>query len=127
MAYFKITYGVSRDDNEEYIEAKNYDEAIHEAWVAACADYDSYGGLHGIPSEVQIAAELYGEKYGSDEEGDMEDGSTIFEYMTDAEMQEVGVAYREERESWISYDAVEVSQAEYENGGELDEEDEDED
>lgn len=127
MAYFKITYGVSRDDNEEYIEAKDYDEAMHEAWVAACADYDSYAGLHGIPSEVQIAAELYGEKYGSDEEGDMEDESTIFEHMTDAEMQEVGVAYREERESWISYDAVEVSQAEYENGGELDEEDEEDD
>ena len=127
MAYFKITYGVSFDNNEEYIEAKDYDEAIHEAWVAACADYDSYGGLHGIPSEVQIAAELYGEKYGSDEEGDMEDGSTIFEHMTDAEIEEVGIAYREERESWIAYDAVEVSQAEYENGGELDEEEEKDD
>ena len=125
MAYFKITYGVSFDNNEEYIEAKDYDEAIHEAWVAACADYDSYAGLHGIPSEVQIAAELYGEKYGSDEEGDMEDESTIFEHMTDDEMQEVGVAYREERESWISYEAVEVSQEEYENGGELDEEEDD--
>lgn len=126
MAYFKITYGVSRADNEEYIEAKDYNEAMHEAWVAACEDYDSYAGLHGIPSEVQIAAELYGEKYGSDEEGDMEDESTIFEHMTDAEIEEVGIAYREERESWISYDAVEVSQAEYENGGELDEkEDED--
>lgn len=127
MAYFKITYGVSFADNEEYIEAKDYDEAMHEAWVAACADYDSYGGLHGIPSEAQIAAELYGEKYGSDEEGDMEDGSTIFEYMTGAELEEVGVAYREERESWIAYDAVEVSQAEYENGGELDEEEEEDD
>ena len=122
MAYFKLTYGVSRDENVEYIEAKNYDEAIREAWLLACEDYDSYQGLHGIPSEVQIAAEMFGDKYGSDEEGDMEDGSTIFEYMTDAEMQEVGCEYRETRESWISYDAVEVSQAEYENGDELDEE-----
>lgn len=124
MAYFKITYGVSFADNEEYIEAKDYDEAIHEAWVAACADYDSYGGLHGITSEAQVAAELFGEKYGSDEEGDMEDGSTIFEHLTEAELQEVGIAYREERESWLAYDAEEVSQREYENGGELDEEDE---
>lgn len=124
MAYFKITYGVSFADNEEYIEAKDYDEAMHEAWVAACADYDSYGGLHGITSEAQIAAELYGEKYGSDEEGDMEDGSTIFEHLTEAELQEVGEAYREERESWIAYDAEEISQREYETRGE-EEEDED--
>lgn len=123
MAYFKITYGISFDDNEEYVEAKDYDEAMHCAWEKACEYYDSFGGLHGITSEAQVAAELFGEKYGSDEEGDMEDGSTIFEHLTKAELQEVGAAYREERESWLTYDAEEVSQREYETQGEEEDED----
>lgn len=125
MAFYKITYGVSFADCEDYIEAADDDEAMKVAYEAACENYDSYGGLHGITSEAQVAAELYAYKYNCDEEGDMEDGSTIFEHLTEDELRMVGEEYREMRESWIVYDAEEVSQEEYENGGELDEEEDD--
>ena len=125
MAYFKIEYGVSRDECTEYIEADNYDEAMRYAWEKACEYYDSFDGLHGIPSEAQIAADLFGDEVGSDEEGDMEDGSTIFEHLSDEQIEEVGIAYQEERESWISYSAEEVSQREYETQGEAVEEEDD--
>ena len=70
------------------IEAKDHDEAIGLAWEAACEDYESYAGLHGIRDEEQIA-----EEEGLDTEEDAE---------------EIQAIYEDERESWIDYEALEL-------------------
>jgi hypothetical protein len=92
LTYYKLKGGVwDSEEFEDVTAAKDYDTAMHEAWLMACEAYDSYSGLHGIMSEEDYI-----------EEGDAE---------TDEEAWEL---YREDRESQIEYEAVEITKEQYE-------------
>jgi beta-xylosidase len=88
MPKFWIRYdGIQSCENKDWeeIEVKNEDEATLYAWESACQDYESYEGLHGIPSAHDIEEEL-------------------IEQGIDYTDEEVWDAYSDARESWISYE-----------------------
>jgi hypothetical protein len=115
MAYWQIYYSCGCGSNEDYIEAADYDAAIHYAYEQALEDYDSYAGLHGIRSEYDYAEELFGE-------------GILWDELTDEQVEEVYEAYHEGRENEVDYWAEEISYREYLIGiGEIDEDDEWED
>jgi hypothetical protein len=93
MKYFKLRGGVwDSEEFEDVTAAKDYDTAIHEAYLMACESYDSYAGLHGIMSEDDYI-----------DEGEAEDYDEAWEL------------YREDRESQIEYEAVEITKEQYES------------
>jgi hypothetical protein len=93
LKYYKISGGCFNiDESEDVIAAKDYDTAIHEAYLMACESYDSYAGLHGIMSEEEYIEEGEAENY-----------------------EEAWELYREDRESNIEYEAVEITKEEYES------------
>lgn len=114
MGYFKIAYGVHKPLKTEYIIQDNKEIALAIAQSAARGLYDSFSGLYGMASEAEVAAAMFGSKYGSNDRGDMPDESTIFEHMTDEEIQQVGAIYRKERESNIVYVCTPISKEDYE-------------
>lgn len=79
-------YGCVANNVEQVIEAKTLREA--ESWVynAAVEEYDSYAGLHGIPSLEEVC----------EEQG-----------IEDTDSAEAEEAYCQERESWLDY-SIEV-------------------
>lgn len=86
MKRFKITYGCGMGSTEEdIITARNLDHANKIAWEAACQDYDNYAGMHGLRDLDEIM-----EEDGVDED-------------------EAVQIYEDERESWLEYDAEEIS------------------
>ena len=112
--YYKIGYGCGCGDNEDYIIAKDLEEADDIAYHRAVEDYESYEGLHGIRDVADIAVEDY----------DLS-GDEIPDEMYDQIYQD----YLEEREGQLDYWAEEITALEYLVGiGEvdLDEEDNDE-
>ena len=98
MAYFKITYGCGCGEEEEYIEANNFDEAYETAYNLAVENYESYAGFHGVLSEADIADEEFGI--------DLEDADEDI-------LREINERYCEEIENTISYGAEELSEEEY--------------
>lgn len=73
------------------------DEAVDDAFQAACEDYDQYAGVHGLPS-WEDAVEDYCTNLGIDPEDFDEDD--------DEALQEVEEYYNEARESWLCYHVV---------------------
>lgn len=133
MAYFKITYSLSYDNNEDYIEEESFERAQRTAYDAAIEYYDSFAGLHGIPSVRDVAYDMFIDRFEHEcDEGeedyldDYYDADELWEHLTEAERDSAYEEYRATRESWINYGVVEVSKEEYENGGELDDDEEDE-
>lgn len=89
MPKFWIRYsGIQSCEHNDWeeIETNSVDEAGQIAWELACNDYDSYAGLHGIPSENDVEDELR-EEYGED--------------FTD---EDVWNTFCDQRESWLSYE-----------------------
>jgi hypothetical protein len=92
LKYFKISGGCfNSDEFEDVTEAFSHEEALHEAYQMACEAYDDYAGLHGIMSEEDYI-----------EEGEAENYDEAWEL------------YREDRESTIEYEAVEITKEQYE-------------
>ncbi len=79
---FYIEYGCGCGQNCMIIQAKSQEAAIDYAYEKAVEDYESYEGLHGIPSREDVA-----------EEHEIEDSAS----------DEVEEIYIEERESWLDY------------------------
>ena len=104
VKYFKITYSCGCGENEEYITAIDYDEALHFAYESAIEDYHCYEGYHGVRTVDEIAEELFGNE--SDDE-------FIIDNLTDDQIAEAEIAYEEEIESTIDYYAEEISFEEY--------------
>lgn len=122
MAYFKITYGISNDAYEDYIEAKDLDDARDYAYQQSIATYETMEGLHGIPDVYEIAYDLYADD--EEYEGEYTD---FWDTLDDEQQADAFEQYYEERESWLSYDAEEVTRAEFDAREEiLEEEDEEE-
>ena len=110
MKYFKIGYGCGCGDNEDYIIAKDLDEATDIAHQSACEDYESYEGLHGIRDVADIAVDDY------DVEGDE---------IPDELYDQIYQDYLDEKESQLDYWAEEITEKEYLIGiGELEDDDE---
>ena len=86
---FVINYSCGCGDNEEVIEANSLKDAEDYAYQAAIVDYESYGGLHGIMNIDDVC-----EEYG----------------IEDRDSEEAWDAYREERESQLSYEAIELDE-----------------
>lgn len=98
MPKFKIEYGIMRYEDEEILEARNKEDAVNEAYDAALAMLESYGGLHGYP--------YYGECIECD-------GSGVDEYeeecySCDGTGDKSWEEFVEEAESWIVYKATEI-------------------
>ena len=132
MAYFKITYGLSYDNNEDYIEETSLENAEKSAYTAAIEYYESYASLHGIPSVQEVAYDMFINRFEHEcDEGeedyldDYYDADELWDRLTEDERNAAYEEYAETRESWINYEAIEVSKKEYENGGELDDDEED--
>lgn len=82
---FRILHGLGGGfggGDYEVVECKSQEEADSYAYEAACDDYESYAGMHGLRDTNQIM-----------EDEDIDDEDEAWEI------------YREERESWIVYDA----------------------
>ena len=110
MKYFKIGYGCGCGDNEDYIIAKDLDEATDIAHQYACEGYESYEGLHGIRDVADIAVDDY------DVEGDE---------IPDELYDQIYQDYLDEKESQLDYWAEEITEKEYLIGiGELEGDDE---
>lgn len=108
--YYKIGYGCGCGDNEDYITAKDKEEAYEIAWERARDNYESYEGYHGIRDMNDIAEEDYG---------------ISLDEADDATYDAIEQDYIDERESRLDYWAEEISEKEYLIGiGELEEEDE---
>ena len=86
---FRIRHGLGGgfggSGDWEYIEANDYDDAMQQAWQAACEDYEMYEGMYGLQSWTDI----------EEENPDWDD--------TDIEME-----YNDQRESRLEYEAEEV-------------------
>jgi hypothetical protein len=89
--WFKI-YGGVHDTYHGIYEYDNEEDALEDAYQLAIENYESYEGLHGIPSWNDCKEDLI-EAYGEDE-------------ITD---EDVDLHYIEARESWITYHVKEVS------------------
>lgn len=90
MAQFEVRYGLGGGfggygDWEPCFSCKNIEEALEFARECAVQEYESYGGMHGLITEEEIA-----------EENPDWDDEAIMD------------AVREDMESWIMYDAREV-------------------
>ena len=117
MAYYKIYYSCGCGDNEDYIEADSIEEAEQAAYQEAIDDYDRYAGLHGVLSISQLAEEMWGDP--------MSGADYDLNTLTEEQMETLYDAYNEEIENTIDYWAEEISEREYENQGEVwDDEDE---
>ena len=105
--FYKITYGCGCGDNEDFITAENYDNAMHYAYESAVEDYQSYEGYHGIPDIYDIADEMFNMEYND---------------LSEDEKEAVQEEYEQTIESWIDYSAEEISAEEYceETGRSLD-------
>lgn len=77
-------FGGCKHNEWEEIEADNYDDAMKQAWEAACDEYDSYDGMHGLRTVEEIMEE---------DEVDEEEAEEI---------------WRDDRESWLDYEAKKV-------------------
>jgi uncharacterized protein with von Willebrand factor type A (vWA) domain len=96
--FYKITYGCGCGDNEDFITAENYDNAVHYAYESAIEDYNTYEGYHGIPNLNDIADEMFNREY---------------EELSEDEKEAVEEEYEQTVESWIDYSAEEISAEEY--------------
>ena len=76
--YFRISYSCGCGANEDFLVFKNQDEADGAAYEYAVEEYDRFAGLHGIPSEADIAEDLFEKDY---------------DQLTDAECEEVWEEY----------------------------------
>lgn len=88
MARYRIRYGLGGGFGGccewEEIDAPNDEAASVAAWEAACEEYESYDGLHGLRSVSDIMKE---------------DG---------LDSDEAHEAWEEERESWIDYESERI-------------------
>ena len=98
--FYHISFSGGCGYNEEFIICRTLSEAEEAAYEAAVEDFYRYSGLHGIPSENDIAEEMFGKDY---------------EELTEDEREAVWEEYAEERESWIDYGAREITEQEYIN------------
>lgn len=89
MPIFEIKYGLGGGfggmGNWEKVSAKDIDEAYRIAYEAACEEYESYDGLHGLMSIDDIKATH-----------------------PDWDDDEIEDEWQEQRDSWIEYTAREV-------------------
>ena len=89
--YYVIRGGVfNLYEDEDVTESHTYEAALDQAYLMACEVYDSYAGLHGIQSESDYI-----------EDGEAENEDEAWEL------------YREDRESAIEYEAVEITKEQY--------------
>lgn len=86
---FIINYGCGCGENEEIVEAKSLKYAEAYAYEKAIEDYKSFEGLHGI-MDIDDVCEEYG--------------------IEDRDSEEAWNAYREERESQLNYEAIELDE-----------------
>lgn len=98
MPYFKVNYSCSCGNNEAYIQADSVEEAEKEAYYLAVEEYESFAGLHGIPSRDDIAEDIF---------------ATSFDKLTEGEVYDVELEYYEQMESWLSYSAEEIFEYDY--------------
>ena len=96
--FYKITFGCGCGENEDFITAENYDNAIRYAYESAVEDYMSYEGYHGIPGLNDIANEMFNKE---------------FDELSEDEQEAVEEEYDQTIESWIDYSAEEISAEEY--------------
>ena len=96
--FYKITFGCGCGDNEDFITAESYDNAMRYAYESAIEDYQCYEGYHGIPDIYDIADEMFNMEYNDLSEGEKE---------------AVQEEYEQTIESWIDYSAEEISAEEY--------------
>ena len=81
--------GFGGAQNYHVIEAKSLDKASEAAWEAACEEYQTYEGMHGLRDTGMIMKE---------------------DNVNEEEAENI---YEEERDSWLDYSAVQYSK-EYE-------------
>ena len=105
--FYKITFGCGCGENEDFITAESYDNAMQYAYESAIEDYQSYEGYHGIPGLCDIAEEMFEEDFDS---------------LPEEKQEAVYEEYLQTIESWIDYSAEEISAEEYceETGRSLD-------
>lgn len=103
MSKFYIRYGLGggfggceRMDWEEVL-CGSLDDAQQEAYQAACEEYESYAGLHGLREIEQIIEDAK-----EDED----------ECLSEEEAEEI---FKEERDGWLEYEAVDEKPLDFED------------
>lgn len=98
--YWLIHYSCGCGDNEDFIIAKDEEEAMIIAWQMAKEDYESYEGLHGIRGMSEIA------------EDDFNISLDELDYNTSVYI-DIETAYYEEIESQLDYWVKEITYEQY--------------
>ena len=97
MTKYNIYAGLTSMEYKGTTECKNADEALDYAYELAVEEYESYAGLHGIPSWEELEQEVR-DMYSAEIDAGEYDEDDI-EYMTQD-------AWNEEVESWIQYQVI---------------------
>lgn len=95
-------------------EFNSMEDAMEAAHELAEQEYESYAGLHGIPSWDEVAFDVLQLNEVIDSDYDYDDfvinGGDVNDYLTEELSDLVDIAYHDEIESWIYYDAVLASE-----------------
>ena len=94
---FNIYMGLTSTQYAGTVDCKNRDEALDYAYELAIEEYETYAGLHGIPSWEELEQEIR-DDYSAEIDAGEYDESDI-ESMTQDR-------WNEEVESWIQYNVI---------------------
>lgn len=97
MTKYNIYAGLTSMEYKGTVECENADEALDYAYELAVEEYESYAGLHGIPSWEELKQEVR-DMYAAEIDAGEYDEDDI-EFMTQD-------SWNEEVESWIQYQVI---------------------
>lgn len=94
---FNIYMGLTSTHYVGTVDCKDRDEALDYAYELAIEEYETYAGLHGIPSWEELEQEIY-DCYSTEIDAGEYDESDIESMTQDL--------WNEEVESWIQYNVI---------------------
>ena len=97
MTKYNLYAGLTSTNYKGTIECTNLDAALDYAYALAIEEYESYAGLHGIPSWEELEQEVR-DMYAAEIDAGEYDEEDIHSMTQDS--------WNESVESWIQYEAI---------------------
>lgn len=101
MLYY-INYSCGCGKNEEIISAKQIEDAVNYAYIHAIREYESYEGLHGVRSFIDILEEEFNISIENEEAEDYyEQAQEIYDEEVENTISYSVEEYDEEKHGWL--------------------------